>query len=374
MFKSKFSAFLISGLLLPLQVVQSETSAAKPTELASYQVDLSDAKLSECLDISDPKLTLIKGALEGRAYAYKDILPAHFEEWKESAVSDEIIRTNVISIPGVVCQKKNLKRLEFFTPIVDFLGWRKEKLPYNPKISSSGWIVRGALPFDFTKDASWSQVKLTPNTLGENFKYAKPGANSPSRQIGISNSFLKVSKTAAQDIFAKAEHTAKAPENFWYEVYNSNMPVHLTEGVKKAGSLLTAGYAGVGLMGVCGGIHTMDEEGNQIAPEIHDQIAPLLNTKRTIYLVYDLDQSAQIIEFVRNAEAIFGDLLAEGGADVRIVSLPGPEKGVDDFIAARGAEAYDELVAEAKPLAQWKKDTDIHGDLKLIVQFLACRV
>ena len=51
-----------------------------------------------------------------------------------------------------------------------------------------------------------------------------------------------------------------------------------------------------------------------------------------------------------------GGLLERFGAKVSVVSLPGPDKGVDDLIVALGGLVYDSLLREARLLRDWRSD------------------
>lgn len=49
-----------------------------------------------------------------------------------------------------------------------------------------------------------------------------------------------------------------------------------------------------------------------------------------------------------------GKLLAVEGCEVRVIDLPGPEKGVDDFVVAQGQKAFDELYDQSDTLDIWQ--------------------
>ena len=51
-----------------------------------------------------------------------------------------------------------------------------------------------------------------------------------------------------------------------------------------------------------------------------------------------------------------GSLLQEFGAAVKVVTLPGPDKGVDDFIVAQGGESFEKLSAGAISLESWHQN------------------
>ncbi len=366
------SLILIFVLIAEFALAQKATPTPELVVYNNYQVILKDAKLSDCIDTKDPRLKMIDSPDMKKIHAFKDILPEHFQEWKDSLVRDEIINDNVISIPDVVCQKRNLRKLEFFTPIVDFMGWQKVKVAYNPKIGRTGWIVRGLEPIGFNSDNLLNQIKI----IGTNreMKYEDPYVGNIDH-INIKNVYLKITSEQSDFIFKNINHIPKQQSNFWKEVFSSDVAVHLTEGAKKAGTLLTIGYPSIGIPGVCAGMHLVDQQKMNVAPSLREDLLELLKIKRIVYIVFDNDKSTQIKEFVQNAEIIFGVLLAKAGAKVMIVDLPGPEKGVDDFIVAHGHEAYRKLLSQAVDIEEWMKKHNMpEGNLALIRQYYACRI
>jgi hypothetical protein len=118
----------------------------------------------------------------------------------------------------------------------------------------------------------------------------------------------------------------------------------ITEGEKKAAKADQEGFACIGLTGVdCWG-----SNGEMIA-----DLAAVAWQGRTVYIVYDSDAASK--PAVRAAAERLAKALRARGAVVRVVELPpgpdGQKVGLDDFLAARGAngpEALRELLAAAR--------------------------
>ncbi|WP_100903809.1 DUF3854 domain-containing protein [Nostoc flagelliforme] len=68
---------------------------------------------------------------------------------------------------------------------------------------------------------------------------------------------LKVSNRSGIPI---TEEDLQHPGGFWHWVWQYNVPVTIVEGVKKAGALLTAGYAAIAIPGVNAGYRTPTDE------------------------------------------------------------------------------------------------------------------
>ena len=156
------------------------------------------------------------------------------------------------------------------------------------------------------------------------------------------------------------------------------LPLLITEGAKKAGSLLTAGYAAIALPGIWGGYRQpKDEQGNKIGkPKLIPQLEAFAREGREVVFVFDSDTKPKTIANVRQAILTTGKLLQQKGCKVSVVTWSYPysggltgrnalpagtgtssgeratggnlrltpsEKGVDDLIAARGIECFHAL-------------------------------
>ncbi|MEO0804517.1 MAG: plasmid replication protein, CyRepA1 family, partial [Cyanobacteria bacterium J06642_2] len=130
-----------------------------------------------------------------------------------------------------------------------------------------------------------------------------------------------------------------------------NLPIVICEGAKKAASLLSAGYVAIALPGVWNG----RRKGSDLTPE---RLIPDLNhfatKRRKIYFCFDHDEKPKTVRHVNLAIAKTGKLFSEAGCDVRVILLPGPEKGVDDFIVTQGADAFEPLYKCALALESWQ--------------------
>ncbi|MGH2415250.1 MAG: plasmid replication protein, CyRepA1 family, partial [Microcystaceae cyanobacterium] len=75
---------------------------------------------------------------------------------------------------------------------------------------------------------------------------------------------------------------------------------------------------------------------------------------RRFYFCFDRDTKPKTLKNVNLAILKTGKLLEQKGCDVQVITFPGPEKGVDEFIAAQGAIAFAQVYAKALPLASWQ--------------------
>ena len=144
---------------------------------------------------------------------------------------------------------------------------------------------------------------------------------------------------------------------FWDWVKSDGCPIVLTEGEKKAASLISRGYAAIGLPGINTG-YRVTERGDWVtnpdgtryekatARELHAALQPFDTAGRVITIIFDhragdYNQSQEFRAACTTAKLF-------KSAIVKIAQLPGPDKGVDDFAVAGGD--VDTIISEAATL------------------------
>ncbi|TVQ18766.1 MAG: DUF3854 domain-containing protein, partial [Leptolyngbya sp. DLM2.Bin15] len=143
---------------------------------------------------------------------------------------------------------------------------------------------------------------------------------------------------------------------FWHCVLTYNILILITEGAKKAGALLTAGYAAIALPGVSSGYRVQKPgQGKRsgtryLIPDLQLFATP----NRQVYICFDHDQKPSTQAAVQANTLVLGGLWQDAGCDVRVIDLPGPEKGVDDFIMQRSTAAFTDCYEQALPLNIWR--------------------
>jgi hypothetical protein len=150
---------------------------------------------------------------------------------------------------------------------------------------------------------------------------------------------------------------------FWEWVKTTNCPIIPEEGEKKAAALISRGYASIGLPGIHTGYRVTEygawvtkSDGTQyqkaIAWKLHSELEPFDTEGRIITTIFDYRAGdySQSPEF--KAASTLSKLFKR--AIVKIGKLPGPDKGVDDFLVAGGD--IDSVIAEASQpaLEDWK--------------------
>ncbi len=169
---------------------------------------------------------------------------------------------------------------------------------------------------------------------------------------------LKIPEQIAERIYKLAGVEPSAEDRasgFWYCVWKHNIPITITEGAKKAASLLSQGHAAIGLPGIYAGYRSKDEYGYDIIPRLHSELAVFATPEREIKFCFDYETRFKTKRNIAIAISRTGTLLEQQGAKVSVVSLLGPEKGVDDLVKAQGPLAYELQATTAVPLQAWSK-------------------
>ncbi|MGV2832105.1 plasmid replication protein, CyRepA1 family [Myxosarcina sp. GI1(2024)] len=148
---------------------------------------------------------------------------------------------------------------------------------------------------------------------------------------------------------------------FWqWLIAHPEVPLCITEGAKKAGALLSAGYGAIALPGINNGYRTpKDANGKRIGKsDLIPQLQKLATSGRTIYLVFDRDSKPNTVKAVNAAIKKTGYLLQQADCQVKVVLWDAQlGKGIDDLIANCGREYFNEVYQNALSLETWKAKT-----------------
>lgn len=149
----------------------------------------------------------------------------------------------------------------------------------------------------------------------------------------------------------------KEDQGFWQWVLeNPSIALLITEGAKKAGSLLSAGYAAIALPGIYSGYRQhKDDYGKATGlPVLIPQLEKFCQAGREIAFFFDQDSKRSTIENVRRAIERTGKLLGYKGCKVSVARWDKSHKGIDDFIAATGDDALDQVFSDRISLDHFK--------------------
>ncbi|MBD2730671.1 DUF3854 domain-containing protein [Nostoc sp. FACHB-892] len=302
---------------------------------------------------------LVVGSAIAPEIAHLNFSSLHFsyvggehEAWERLMISDKLSRTNTGSL--------STRLLELYSHL-DAGGW---------------WCNSGVDPRTFANLTPGEQPQIKewgcykpnrprPKTVkkdgftvaveGKFIKYEHP----PS--VDLSIFLLDVPSVIAQNIYSKAGVNPTDSDRlsgFWYCVCKHNIPLVITEGAKKAASLLSQGHAAIGLPGISAGYRSPKNEWGQKIDDSYlaDELTVFATKGREIKICFDYETKPETKLNIQRDIWKTGSLLQEFGAVVKVVTLPGPDKGVDDFIVAQGGESFEKLSAGAIALESWHQN------------------
>ncbi|PSF30606.1 hypothetical protein C7H19_23590 [Aphanothece hegewaldii CCALA 016] len=141
----------------------------------------------------------------------------------------------------------------------------------------------------------------------------------------------------------------RADLGFWLWVLkHPELPISITEGVKKAACLLSHDEAAISISGVWNG---------QQKGKLHPSLLPFITPGRPISLVFDSD--VMVKPQVEAALIQFGRLCKEQKAEVAIVQWNLTlGKGIDDLIVNQGEEKFKEVMGNAVQYGKWLKSLE----------------
>ena len=287
----------------------------------------------------------------------------HLAEFRDSAIADDIAALNFRSFDG-----SNENELdEAFTLLIEKPAHNnngtlagKSQNDLAIALRSGGWIFKGYRGVCIKPDSP------RKDSEGKIIKYESP------RGEGTLQLFIpRISWAIGRKIAAKAGSVVEAKYldrmdatanpsdedcHFWDWYLSTSLPIVITEGSKKACSLISAGYPAIGLNGIWGwGTNDRDMFGNiekddrgKSLKNIHPDLEPFLDG-REIVLALDREATPDKVKMVEMAKAAFVRALDGEGivvTDLKWRNAKGNTKGIDDYIAAKGVKALDKAYAK----------------------------
>lgn len=235
----------------------------------------------------------------------------HYQEWLDSGVNEAITSLNVASVHDSFEVDKILNRNN------------KSRWQHSDNLVPC-WVVSGRNP-----------LTDEPTFLGVQVKPDKP----PLDKKGKVQKYFGASNYPSTPLFLNT-----GVEYFWKRIIDDKTkPIILTEGAKKAGAGLSIGYATISIPGVS----TCRKKGR-----LHPWIESFAGFGRVFYLAFDNDLMSKR-QVQTSLLAMARELASTGSKAMVIVLPPGELKGMDDFIAAKGEDAFNDLVQSALTIEEW---------------------
>ncbi len=309
-------------------------------------------------------------------------------EWQESGVDSAIFALNVQTLSGDAPYAYLLYEINAASGRVHpDAQWRWARKHYS-HIEHGGWWCSGLDPLNNWQPMYWGCFKpyqprnsFDPNGKTKPVKYEHP-PKTPTRAFFLQvpdHIWAKVAERHGvpinpenpEDLEMGNTGTGETgdenlpsapvplpgvtnPPQFWEWVWLNNIPVTIVEGVKKAACLLTMGYAAIALPGVTMGVRTKNALGEKCNPYLIPELQHFATPGREIYIGFDRDSKHSTVLNVNREIDKLGRLFTTAKCSVSVITLPGPEKGIDDFVVARGEDALIALQNAARGFQFWQ--------------------
>lgn len=295
------------------------------------------------------------------------LIEKHWQEWVFDSVVDETLTClNVLSLHGAISYEYLLYALPQTARRNDG-RLRNKYLKQYAHIEAGGWWVSGLDPLNNWLPMDWGRFKPdyprqewdtnTQKYPKKIVKYESP-PKTPNRVT-----YLRVplhtwqmlarryNVPMPQDITITEEGEALG---FWaWVVAHREIPIILTEGEKKAGCLLTLGFVAIGLPGIWNG-----RVGKEDFEKLHPDLIPLAQKERKFVILFDYETKSKTKQQIFQATHRTCKTIWRQDCQSEVAVLPGPEKGIDDWVLALGKKADNSvttLIADALTVTDYQK-------------------
>ncbi|MDB9538316.1 plasmid replication protein, CyRepA1 family [Anabaenopsis arnoldii] len=239
-------------------------------------------------------------------------------------------------------------------------------------VTAGGWWCSGVDPLNNWEPMEWGCFKPNQprmNQNGKSIKYEHP-PSTPTRVFCLRVT-LKIWQEVSQRYNIAIPSSVNvdadgAAQGFWQWVRTQNLPVIICEGAKKAAALLTQGYPAIAIPGITSGYRVVkDIFGKVTTRQLIPDLAAFAMTKRCFYICFDFETQPRKLAAINNAISQLGCLLQEKKCPVKVIELPGKEKGVDDLIVAKGASAFEKVYRQSTDLEIYLAQKKPHAHLTI---------
>lgn len=314
-----------------------------------------------------------------------DLQPIHHTELiGTSGINPSLVALNFVSIEGnsvydrlLISPELPRNNIGQITP-----SWMRR---YH-HCTKGGWWCSGLDPLNDWQSMEWGTFKpdlplAKPSSCGIDnredkvIKYEHP-PHTPTRlfclrvtpEIWIETAKLfKIKLGSAINLDSPQERLRQrygAAIGYWQWIIDAQIPVILCEGVKKAATLLSYGYPAIALPGINSGYRAVrDLNGNTISRHLIPDLKIFADRCKNIYICFDYEHLPRKAKLVDTAIVNLGELFQQSNCTVKVIRLPGVEKGVDDFIAAHKIDEFRRIYHQALDLEIDLAQSKQHSEL-----------
>ncbi len=280
-------------------------------------------------------------------------------EFRQSAIPDRLTLANVTWVNGnAAVQLLTEHAIAASQTVTSFVGVQAQRILNKYAFAADGGWVAFGCTIDGTTAAVPYFKPMNPRQarefkgFGEIPKLKVVKYETP-QGLQATSILPWVDDETAQEIYTRYGVTPLEGETFWVVVWRCNLPVAITEGLKKALCLIAHGTPAIALRGIC----NWHPKGETV---LHPEIAHFATENRKIYIVFDQDEKLTTQRAVRTQILKLGAALKKTGTQVFVCVWDGTRgKGIDDAIFSWGIHAQTWLQAileDASDLKTYKRD------------------
>ncbi|MGF1938805.1 MAG: plasmid replication protein, CyRepA1 family [Nostoc sp. ChiQUE02] len=277
-----------------------------------------------------------------------ELAPNHWHEWVvNSAVDPKLTALNVRSLSGSLVYEYLLYALPQTTRRNDG-RLRDGYLKRYAHLESGAWWVSGLDPLNDWLPMDWGRMKPdyprlewdkdTKEQTQKPVKYESP-PKTPNRVTYLRVPLHIWKLIALRYDVPMPEHIIITEDGealgFWaWVMAHPEIPVCLTEGEKKAACLLTLGFVAIALPGIWNG-----RVGKEDLEYLHPDLVPMAQQKRKFVILFDYESKPKTKQQIFAATRRTCQVILHLSCQCEVALLPGPEKGIDDWVVALGKKA-----------------------------------
>jgi P4 family phage/plasmid primase-like protien len=269
--------------------------------------------------------------------------PHHLEEFKASALDPELILLNITNLEGDLAVSALLWGLELTDRTNTGVAREKFTRPLQ-HIRQGGLAFYGVDPRTGERTECLSFKPDRP--LSSDRKYENPRQVSPQAIYPAVTYRIWQMVSDRFNIPLPSDITLNNPASFaagfWLWAIANNLPLIITEGVKKALSAISQGFPAIALTGLWNWTDSIkDENGKTKQHRLIETLTPIATPDRIIHIALDRDKKAATNRAVIQSRSALAQCLIDCKSQPYSVVWDADYKGLDDLIAECGVEALE---------------------------------
>jgi P4 family phage/plasmid primase-like protien len=278
--------------------------------------------------------------------------PHHIEEFKASALDPELVLLNITNLEGDLAVSALLWGLEPTNRTNTGIARERFTRPLQ-HVRQGGLAFYGVDPLtgERTECLSFKPDRpLSPDRKYENPRQVSPQAIYPAVTYRIWQMVSdRFNIPLPSDI--TLNNPASFAAGFWLWAIANNLPLIITEGVKKALSAISQGFPAVALTGLWNWTDSIkDENGKTKQHRLIETLTPVATPDRIIHIALDRDKKAATNRAVIQSRSALAKCLIDAQSHPYSIVWDAEHKGLDDLISNCGVEGLELAITQQERL------------------------